>query len=178
MLVLAVAGTWWLAYHVNAAVFQNLGYSERASWVFLPAALRVIAVLLLDNIGVAGLVLGAYFTLPHTPSTTWIGEAGLSVSSGVAPLIAVSMCRRLLHLNGNLAGLRPWHILALSASSALANSIVLTAYLEIMAQNAYSFRQALVILVGDITGSAITLLTLSTTLNLIASTAILKVRNR
>lgn len=167
--VLGVALIWLAAYRLNAFVFQSFDYSARVSWVFLPAALRVIAVLLLDNVGVMGLVLGAYLTLPHGAANTWLDEAGLAVSSGVAPLVAVLLCRRFFTLSANLAGLRPWHIAALSVSSALANSITLNSYLAVTGRAVFSPQQALAILVGDISGSMIFLLVLSSVLGLLLS---------
>lgn len=165
-LTLLVAIIWWAAFRANDALFSSLNYSPQACWIFLPAALRIIAVLLFENVGVIGLALGAWLTLPHAFDNP-LHNAALASSSGLAPLIAVSFCRHIFSLPDSLSGLRPYHIVVLSFAGAVANSLVLDSYLAIAGRLRFDIHQAMTILVGDITGSAITLMALSTALNLL-----------
>ena len=66
--VLIVSGTalaWRAAFDLNMWLFSDAALTDRAHWVFLPAALRIMAVLILRTPGALGLMLGAYLTLPH-----------------------------------------------------------------------------------------------------------------
>lgn len=164
--VIVIAIAWVTFFELNSFAFSQLEYSERVNWIFLPAALRVIFVLLFNGVGAIGLMVGAYFTLPHTTDSVTLHALILSISSGLAPLIAVSFCKRFISLNSDLSGLKGAHILILSVACAAANSIILNSYLA--TQEGYSFlvAQGISIFVGDVLGSAIVLSVLAIALSI------------
>lgn len=155
--ICGVALLWLAVFNVNMWLFSHAAFSERAHWIFLPAAFRIIAVLVLGMRGGAGLMLGAYLTLPHTNPNDFYYEILLSISSGVAPLIAVFFCKSLFPINHNLHGLNGWHVVALSVSCAVANSAVLNAVMWTMGKQQADIEAVTAILIGDIIGSAIVL---------------------
>ena len=53
-----VALAYWLLYDLNAWFFASFSFTATVAWIFLPAAIRVIAVLLLGWRGFAGLFIG------------------------------------------------------------------------------------------------------------------------
>ena len=168
MLVSGLALAWVAFFKLNMLVFSQLEHSSRAHWIFLPAALRVLWVLLFAEEGVLGLVLGAYLTLPHDASSSLPYELLLSASSGLGPLIAIWLCRRFFPIASNLAGLRGWHVIALSIAGAGANSVLVNGCMAIAGRWHGDLEQIATIFVGDLTGTAIVLLFLSTALSFAA----------
>lgn len=154
LVIVGVAVVWLAFFKLNAFAFSYLEHSSRAHWIFLPAALRVISVLLFEEAGVVGLMLGAYFTLPHDETSSLAYELMLSASSAIAPLIAIWACQRFFKIAHNLAGLRGHHIIALSIASAAANSIVLNASMAISGKLHGDWNQVATIFVGDMLGAA------------------------
>jgi hypothetical protein len=156
--VIGVALVWLAFFRLNDWLFSQLAYTERAHWIFLPAALRVLAVLLLGSKGAVGLMAGAYLTLPHEEPNDLIYEIALSVSSGLAPLAAVAICQRFFKIKSDLGGLRGAHIVSLSAVSALANSVLLNILLFSTGRHHGDGVLAATIFIGDMLGAALVLL--------------------
>lgn len=159
-IILSVALVWLGAFRLNAAMFESFAYSQLANWVFLPAAIRILSVLLLGYTGALGLMLGAYLTL--TDSTPLVHNIILAISSGLAPLAALWLCRRFFPIAADLAGLRASHVLILSLANAAANSLILNSYLASIGHLRGHMLQVMTIFVGDVVGTALVLLLLST----------------
>jgi hypothetical protein len=155
--ICGVALLWLAVFNVNMWLFSHASFSERAHWIFLPAAFRIIAVLVLGMRGGVGLMLGAYLTLPHASPNDFNYEILLSISSGAAPLIAVLFCKQLFTINHDLNGLNGWHVVALSVSGAAANSAVLNALMWGMGKQQADIEAITAIFVGDVLGAAIVL---------------------
>lgn len=153
-IAMCVAIVWLVFFKLNGFAFSYLEYSSRAHWIFLPAALRVISVLLFGEAGVVGLMLGAYLTLPHDGSSSLPYELLLSASSAIAPLMAIWLCQLFFHIAHNLAGLRGHHIIALSIANAAANSAILNASMAIAGKLHGDWKQVATIFVGDVLGAA------------------------
>jgi hypothetical protein len=177
-LVSGLALAWVVIFKLNMFVFSQLEHSSRAHWIFLPAALRVLWVLLFAEEGVLGLVLGAYLTLPHDASSSLAYEMSLAVSSGLGPLIAIWLCRQIFPIASDLVGLRGRHVIALSIAGAGANSVMVNGCMAIAGRWHGDVAQIATIFVGDLNGTAIVLLFLSTTLSFAARRSAWRVANR
>jgi len=160
-IIVGVAIVWLALFELNEWLFSHAAYSERAHWIFLPAAVRVLAVLLFGGRGAAGLMVGAYFTLPHQEDADLIYESLLAVSSGLAPLIAVAACQKVLSIKRDLAGLRGSHIAALSIASAVANAGLLNILMLVTGRHDWGTTLFATIIVGDTMGAAILLLVIA-----------------
>lgn len=165
--VIGVALVWLLLFKLNALAFSELALSPRAHWIFLPAPWRVLGVLLFRHWGVVGLMLGAYLTLPDEHTNDLPYELLLSVSSGIAPLIAVVLCGRILPIPASLVGLRGWQILMISTANAAANALLVTGSMAVAGRFDGNSRQVLAIFIGDMAGTAIVLLAIANLLTLI-----------
>lgn len=155
--ICGVAVVWLAFFDLNDWLFSKLAYTDRAHWIFLPAALRVIAILLLRTKGALGLMAGAYLTLPHDSPEDFAYELALSVSSGLAPLFAVAICQQFFKISSDLAGLRGAHIVILSVASAIANSMLLNTLMFVTGRHHGDGALAATIIVGDMLGTAILL---------------------
>jgi hypothetical protein len=162
--IAVIAIAWWASFHLNAWVFAGMQHTSVASWVFLPAVFRPLAILMYDKIGAVGLVLGGYLTVYGTTHGDNVHEVMLSVVSGVTPYFAVTLGKRLLAIPSNLAGLRMNHIIVLSASCAASNAIVLNGYMWASGHLNNDFMQVATVFVGDIIGATIMLFLISSVL--------------
>lgn len=160
-IVLGVALTWIAAFSFNEWVFPATMHSLRANWIFLPASIRLLAVLLFDELGAVGLTVGAFVTAWGGVADDLAFNLGLAISSGLAPLASVSCCRRLMKVGPDLAGLRPLNIMCFSVASAFANALLLNGYLGLVGRLHSDIGQIGTVLVGDVLGTAIVLLVLS-----------------
>lgn len=163
--ILGVAVVWLIAYNLNALVFAKLIHSAHSAWIFLPAALRILSVLLFDETGVAGLMLGGYLTLDHRSLSEFPNEVLVSITSAFAPLLAIRFCRRLFPIAHDLAGLRASQIVALSIAGAGANSLLLNGYLALARRLNGDVMQIIIMFIGDMLGTAIVLIGLATVLS-------------
>ena len=117
-----VALAWVALFELNAYWFEFLVVSPYVGWIFLPAALRVLAVLLFKARGVLGLFLGALITNASLWGAQWLDALALSAVSALAPALALWLGFRWLKLEPTLQGLNGRQLLALSAIAALSNS--------------------------------------------------------
>lgn len=161
IVVMGVAAVWIAAYSFNEGILAITAYSDRANWIFLPASIRLIAVLLFDEVGAVGLALGAFVTAWFGMAHDWPYCFGLAVSSAIAPMIAVAGCRQFVASGRDLAGLRPIGIAILSIACAGANALLLNGYLGAIGRLQSNFSQVAIVLVGDTLGTAIVLFILS-----------------
>ena len=163
--VIGIAVTWLAAFKLNEWAFSGTIHSARANWIFLPAAIRVIAVLLFGDLGALGLVVGAYLVVSGAGGDNGMHSFTLAVSSGIAPLIAVIALKRWFSISNTLARLRPSHIIALSVACAASNAALLNGYLWLAGHLHSDFVQIATVFIGDVLGMAIVLLVLSVALS-------------
>lgn len=157
LIIVGVATIWVLFFRLNDLLFSGVAHSEWAHWIFIPAAIRVIALLLFDGAGVVGLVLGAYFTLRPGDADHVQSAILLPLSSGLAPWVAVGIWRRTFGIERNLAGLPPRDIAALSIGCAVMNSVLLNLYLTLSGEMPGDVEQIATVAVGDALGTALVL---------------------
>lgn len=155
--VIGVALVWIACFKLNDFAFSQLAHSSRAHWIFLPAALRILAVLMFDRAGAVGLIIGAYLTLPHNSAEDLPYELMLSISSGVGPLIAVALGRRVFPIAADLSGLRGKHVVVLSIAGAATNSVLVNGVMASMGRWHGDSQQLATIFIGDMLGTAIML---------------------
>lgn len=164
--VLIVALAWVIVFKLNQLLFDGTRNSRWTHWIFIPAAVRIIAVMLLGWRGAAGLVLGAWFTLRPEDAGYLPHAIALPVSSGLAPLFAMSMWRRLTGLREDLNGLRASDIVGLALSCAVMNSALLNLVLTLTGSVQRELLQIVTVVVGDAAGIMIVLMPLALLLSL------------
>jgi len=162
--VLAIALAWFALFNLNDALFSELQHSIRAHWIFLPAVMRPLAILLFGSVGAWGLVLGAYLTVHGTTEGNALHEVTLALLSGLLPWLAVACARVPLQIPKSLSGLRPLDILVLCTLCAGVNAVGLNGYLWISGHLDNNPIQILTIFVGDLLGAAILLFLISSAL--------------
>lgn len=119
-----VALAWVALFELNAYWFEFLSITPYVGWIFLPAALRLLAVLLFKARGVWGLFLGALITNAPMWENDGFDALCLSAVSALSPALALWLGARWLKLMPMLDGFNGWQLLALSALAALCNSVL------------------------------------------------------
>lgn len=153
-----VAGLWIGLYSLNGWLFDRLAFSEHVSWIFLPAALRMIAVLLAGWVGALGIFLGSLATCVYflglSDPTYVVIIAGISA---FAPTAALLVCARFWGTKMNLAGLSAMHLLVLSTVSAGFTAIMHNAYFMMLGKVDAVVSSTGAMFVGDFIGTLIVL---------------------
>ena len=121
---------WVSTYSLNRWVFQGLAHSDWATWIFLPAAVRLLAVLLWREAGAVGLFVGAVVTNALFGSLPWAEALSLSALSALAPWLALQIGQRALRVSDTLAGLTPQALGAFAALSAGISGLIHALYLR------------------------------------------------
>ncbi|MFN3457862.1 MAG: hypothetical protein ACK4Z8_09840 [Novosphingobium sp.] len=166
-IILGVVLTWIAAFSFNEWAFAGTAQSARANWIFLPASVRLLAVLLFGKLGAMGLAMGAFLAASTETQVDWAYNAGLVISSGIAPLLAVTGYCKIVKIGPDLAGLGPASIVALSVAAAATNAVLLNGYLYAISRLHTGIKQIAIVFVGDTLGTAIVLMALSGLLTIV-----------
>jgi hypothetical protein len=148
---------WIVLYQLNAWWFTALDWAEGVSWVFLPAAVRLLAVLMFGTAGALGLFLGGVFTMTMIEEASWPKALGIAACSALAPLLAVGLMLRRLRLPSSLCGLRTRHLALLAVASAAASVVLHNLYYWASDQRGDPLSGLLPMFAGDIAGTVIVL---------------------
>lgn len=148
--VVGIAVAWVLLFQVNMSLFSHLKQTHYITWIFLPAGLRMVTILLFGEIAILGLFAGALlsgFILQIGLSTAIV----LSLISAINPYISVSISKRFLKIDDLLSNLSAPQLITLSLTSALFSGICHNIYFYYM----HMSKQPLVDTVGMFTGDFI-----------------------
>lgn len=164
ILLLLVAAAWVLLFKLNAVLFSRFEVTPYVSWIFLPASIRMLAVLWLGWVGAAGLFFGALVTngalIQQDPAAALV----LSALSALPSLVAARAVTRILRVPSDLNGLRPFHLLAFGAAGAAASVVAHTVYFLLDGNPSTSPPAAIPMFVGDAVGTVLVLIGISATL--------------
>jgi hypothetical protein len=154
----AVALLWVGLYHLNGWLFAGLEDGAVANWIFLPAALRLIAVLVLGWRGMLGLYLGAMATNATFFASAWSDESlGAAAVSALAPGAAVALTRGRLDLRPDLSGLSPYDLILLANVSAICSALLHSAYLQWLGYGLDATGSPVAMYVGNVVGTVLAL---------------------
>jgi hypothetical protein len=94
MYILAVATLYIVGFYANDALFSDLEHHRGAHWIFLPAGLRLLSILLLGSLGALGIFLGSLLVAINLGQSTPLGIIVESVISAGAPLLTYYLALR------------------------------------------------------------------------------------
>jgi len=169
--VAGVAINWVLLFQINLWIFSELHITGFISWIFLPAAIRMLAVMVGGWAGSLVLFLGAILTnlslLKYEPFNIVI-LAGLST---LGPLVAFNLCTRWLKLPQDLAGLQRSQLLVFAVAGAIFNTIPHNFYFYFTGLSPDAWSGVIPMFVGDLAGTLIVLYLASLALRLLTKGA-------
>jgi hypothetical protein len=144
---------WVGLFRLNNLLFSHLALTKNISWIFLPAAIRVFSVLVLQWPAVLGLFFGGLLTADWYANESPVLAFTLAVLSSLGPWFAVKVCVRWLNLPEDLRGLTPLNLLLLAVVGAVCNVIPHNVYFYFSGLSTNFFGGLITMLVGDLIGS-------------------------
>jgi hypothetical protein len=155
--IIGIALAYVLLFELNGALFSAAVVTDNVSWIFLPAAIRMLAVMLFEWAGVVGLALGGVtVSLIHMNPGPMEALIQSSVSA-IAPMLAYIACRRWLGLPRELGGLNAGHLFVFSVAGGLSNSVLVQAYLFLSERPGAQLIDVIPMFIGDVVGTLIVL---------------------
>lgn len=164
--VIAVALLWVLLFHLNHWALSAFSVTPFISWIFFPAALRMLAVMVCQWVGALGLFVGALITNQTAPSGEFADGLILALLSAIGPLVAVWFCTRLLSLPLTLAGLTARQLLVFAGVGALLNAVPHNIYFYVSGRTSHPFEGLAPMFFGDLLGTLVVLYVASFVLRL------------
>ena len=149
--ILLVTCVWIVFYHLSTDVLAYFAFNHETFWVFLPAGIRLVAVILFGWVGVVGLFIGSVLTPDDVPFTHVLL---LSAVSALAPKLALISGRRLLHLSPILTALTPFHLVVLALMASTYNALMRVGLIHLLG-HAQPVFNLLPMFVGDLVGTFI-----------------------
>ena len=147
--ILMVACAWIIFYHLSIDVLAYFAFNDETFWIFLPAGIRLVAVILFGWVGVVGLFIGNMLT----PDNFSFGHVLLlSAVSALSPKLALISGRRLLHLSPTLASLNPFHLVVLALMASSYNALMRVGLINLLGKSQPLFN-LLPMFVGDLVGT-------------------------
>ena len=164
--VALIAIAWVILFQLNMYVFSNLKHNLYTTWVFLPAGLRLVSVLLVDETAMLGIFIGTFIAndligIPMQHSLV------LSLISAINPYIAIKLSKRLLKIDDMLSNLTPSNLIMMSLISSIFNGVAQNLYIESVDLSHKAVSDVLSMFVGDFLGCLILLYVLSISLRLV-----------
>lgn len=163
---LLTAALWVVLFHLNGLFFSSFSLSSYISWIFLPAAVRLLSVMVMGLPAALGLWVGTFITCEPELGVNVIESVEISFLSALGPVIAVALCTRGLRLRHDLNGLRTQHMAVFSLIAATCNVLphfLLFAYLG----KVVSLSALIPMFAGDVTGTWVVLYVASALLRLL-----------
>ncbi len=155
--MLGVAALWVCLYWLNDWAFHFLEKTQAANWIFLPAGLRLIAVLVWGLPGALGLWIGAIVTSSQVFGS-WTPAVFIAAPmSALAPLLAVGLMREPLALRPDLGGLSVHSLAQLAVANATCSALLHSLVFLGLADPRANAADILTMLIGDLVGTIIVL---------------------
>jgi hypothetical protein len=155
--ILGVALAYALLFELNGALFAAALVTDNVSWIFLPAAIRMLAVMLFEWAGVLGLLLGGLVVSLIHMNPGPIEAVIQSALSAVAPMVAYIACRRWLGLPRELGGLNAGHLFVFSVAGGISNTVLHQGYFFVVERPGSQLLDAIPMFVGDVVGTLVML---------------------
>lgn len=167
--IIFIALSWCLLFKFNEILFATSEFSKHISWIFLPAAIRMLSVMVFEWVGAVGLFIGAMITSDILLGDNFSTALVLSSLSALGPVFAVAVCSKWLGLSRTLSGLGPRQICLFALIGALFNVVPHNIYLYFAGHMQTPFTGLLPMLIGDLVGTAIVIYLTSIVLRLCLS---------
>jgi len=164
---IAVALLWVLLFRLNRWALSSFDVTVFISWIFLPAAIRMLAIMACDWVGALGLFAGALFTNQADPTISLTDGIVLAFLSSAGPLVAFWCCTRLLRLPFTLAGLTAKQLLVFATVGAALNAVPHNIYFFLSGRMTSPIEGLVPMFLGDLIGTMVVLYAVSLALRLL-----------
>jgi hypothetical protein len=170
LFALGVALAWVALFQVNVWLFSEIHLTTFISWIFLPAAIRMLAVMIGGWSGALGLFVGAILTNLSLLELEPFNVLILAALSALGPIVAVHLCTRWLQLPGDFAGLQRSQLLVFAVAGAVFNTFPHNLFFYTTGLSYDAWSGLLPMFVGDLAGTLIVLYLASFSIRMMAKT--------
>jgi len=158
-IIIGVALAWIVSFQLNLYFFNTLYINELSSWIFIPSGIRLVSVIIFNELGVIGLFLGAlatYYINNYSTGNAFI----LAFISAMSAFVAISIAKYIFNIDSIFKNLTVKSLLYISLISALTNSYIHLLYLY-QAHSHQLISDLIVMFCGDFFGALIMLYLMS-----------------
>ncbi len=147
-------------YVLNDYLFGSLWFSPGVGWVFLPNGLRLIAILLFEEWGALGIIVGSLAMVGVQGSEADSGTAiGAALINGLAPLAARQVCLGLAQLDVHLQTLTATGLLRVTLIFSSLSAALHQCWFAWRGSSEHFFAQLLLTLTANMVGAMLVLYT-------------------
>ncbi len=144
-------------FELNDWLFSQVKVTDNISWIFLPAAIRMVSVLLFGWAGVLGLFIGSLVILFNQVTIQPGHVLALAILSSVPSLLAARLLQRALEIGDDLAGMTGRQLLVFGLAGGVTSSLVHTLYFVGREGSLEPFHGFVPMFVGDSVGTLLML---------------------
>lgn len=155
--ICGVALAYYWLYDLNEWIFTSFSFTREIDWIFLPAAIRIITVLLFGWRAVIGLFIGTFSTCHFTAGTYNIDAYYFSTFSSLLPMLAVIVGVYFMKTKADLAGLTAKQLLVFGLLGATFNAMSHNLYFQFTGSVNSWLTGVVPMFVGDMVGTMIVL---------------------
>lgn len=157
-MILATMVMFGAALLINELLFKQLEFAEGINWIYLPAGVRLLATLLFAEAGAIGLLAVSWlycFTIlfPQDPVRAFMG----GILASAAPYLVYLGARRWLDLQGSLANLAAWQVLACAVAYSVASPLLHHIWFAVYEGRGHLLDSFAVMALGDLVGTVLLL---------------------
>lgn len=156
MYILAVTILYFIGFYANDALFSVFEHHRGAHWIFLPAGLRLLSILLLGSSGAIGIFLGSLLVALNMGKSTPVGMVAESIISAGAPLLTYYLALR-YGLAVNLKNLTAKSLFLLATIFATASALMHSIWYATQGVAESFATSFLAMFIGDLLGTIIVL---------------------
>lgn len=153
--IAGVAVVWVMLFKLNGWLFFAFDFAPNINWIFLPAAVRMAAVLLFGVRGAAGLFVGALITSSPELGGGLFSSVLAAAVSALAPLTAVYVASRQLKIPVDLQGLNFGQLAAVCIAGAALSAFAHTVLFSVQAGELETMQGFFPMFTGDLLGTLI-----------------------
>jgi hypothetical protein len=162
-----VALLWWLVFQFNDWLAQGFQIGEFVYWLFLPAAVRVLAVLQFGWRGVVGLFMGSVWANSGLPAGDALESLlVLAAISSLTPMLASEVVRRSQGITNLLEGFTQAHLIRMMFLTAVLNAGLHQVWFAWTGAHAVWLTHLVAMVVGDVLGCLVVMYGLSLAIDL------------
>jgi hypothetical protein len=172
MQVVLIALLWGGLFNLNSWLFATIEINSYVTWIFLPAAIRLVSVLLLGWPAAIGLFFGSMLLIPTVVGESFTQTILLSLLNAAGPMLAVGLCMRWLRMPADLRGLKPGHLAVFCIVGALCNVVPQRLYFWTANKTASPFTDMMPMFIGDLLGTLAILYLIALLLRLLSCVGI------
>lgn len=155
--VLGTVGAWIGLFKLNAWFFGYFEWTQEISWIFLPAAVRLLCVMLFNWRGALGLWLGTLVTNEPEFGNDLLQSLVVATISATGPLTAMYFTMRYLKVSMDLRELTAGKLTVFAFVAALCNAAPHNLFFWVTGHASSPFTGLIPMFVGDIAGTVLVL---------------------